>query len=304
MRLIQHKKEAYWFYRFLSIFYDKYVNPLFWTAYMRDQSLELALLNDKKLTVIDVGSGTGFTTQGITKFISPQQITCIDQSPHQMQKAKQKSDLIGCTFILGDAENIPFANNTFDRYISAGSIEYWPNPQKGIQEAMRVIKPGGIALMIGPLEPGNKFGRFLANTWMLFPKEEEYLTWYRSAGFKEIRIKYIKPQWYKSEHEYGIAISGIKPLDGSEIAPVEVRASEEKNSIFRPLQIFWRVLIGSLAGFIFIPVALFGYLTNIFRKNDNNLAPQYQEKLNKQQLAVLIFIGLLITLTIWLIVKK
>ena len=74
MRLIQHKQEAYWFYRFLSIFYDKYVNPLFWTTYMRDQSLELALLNDKKLTVIDVGSGTGFTTQGITKFISPQQI--------------------------------------------------------------------------------------------------------------------------------------------------------------------------------------------------------------------------------------
>ena len=302
MRLIQHKKEAYWFYRFLSIFYDKYVNPLFWTEYMRDQSLELALLNDKKLTVIDVGSGTGFTTQGITKSISPQQITCIDQSPHQMQKAKQKSDLKGCTFILGDAENIPFANNTFDRYVSAGSIEYWPDPQKGILEAIRVIKPGGTALMIGPLEPGNKLGRFLANTWMLFPKEEEYLNWYRAAGFKEIKVKYIKPQWYKSKHEYGIAISGIKPLDGSENSFNEINVSEEKKSIFRPLQIFWRVLIGSLAGFIFIPVALFGYFTNIFRK-DKNHSSTYQEKLNKYQITVLILIGLLLILTIWIIVK-
>jgi len=303
MRLIQHKQEAYWFYRFLSVFYDKYVNPLFWTEYMRDQSLELALLNDKKLTVIDVGSGTGFTTQGITKFISPQQITCIDQSPHQMQKAKQKSDLTGCTFILGDAENIPFENNSFDRYISAGSIEYWPDPQKGIQEAIRVIKPGATALMIGPLQPGNKLGRFIANTWMLFPKEEEYVFWFQNAGFLDIKIKYIKPQWYKSKYEYGLAISGVKPFKGIVDAPTEIKVAAAKKSIFRPIQIFWRVLIGSLAGFIFIPVALFGYFTNLFRKN-KNISPQYREKLNKEQLLVLIFITLIITLAIWLIVSK
>ena len=31
MRLIQHKREAFWFYRFLSLGYDRWVNPLFWT---------------------------------------------------------------------------------------------------------------------------------------------------------------------------------------------------------------------------------------------------------------------------------
>ena len=34
-RLIQHKAEAYWFFRFLSPLYDRWVNPLFWTAEMR-----------------------------------------------------------------------------------------------------------------------------------------------------------------------------------------------------------------------------------------------------------------------------
>lgn len=304
MRLIQHKQEAYWFYRFLSIFYDKYVNPLFWTEYMRDQSLELAILNDKNLTVIDVGSGTGFTTQGITKYITPQQITCIDQSPHQMHKAKLKSDLKGCTFIIGDAENIPFEKNTFDRYISAGSIEYWPDPQKGIQEAMRVIKPGGTALMIGPLQPANKLGRFIANTWMLFPKEIEYVNWYKNAGFQDIKIKYIKPQWFKSKHEYGIAIAGVKPLELTNEIPVEPKSSEEKHSIFRPLQIFWRVLIGSLAGFLFIPVALFGYFKNLFVKKESDRSPQYKERLNKQQVAVLIFLALIIIFVILLIVRR
>ena len=41
MRLMQHKREAYWFYRFLSIFYDDYVNPLFWTEDMREKALDL-----------------------------------------------------------------------------------------------------------------------------------------------------------------------------------------------------------------------------------------------------------------------
>ena len=44
MRLIQHKREAYWFYRFLSLGYDRWVNPLFWTAAMRALALDEARL--------------------------------------------------------------------------------------------------------------------------------------------------------------------------------------------------------------------------------------------------------------------
>ncbi|MFI5170975.1 MAG: methyltransferase domain-containing protein [Chitinophagales bacterium] len=302
MRLIQHKKEAYWFYRFLSVFYDKYVNPLFWTEQMRDQSLEIGNLNDRGLKVIDVGSGTGFTTQGIAKFIPVENITCLDQSPHQMNKAKQKADLQGCTFVLGDAENIPFPDNNFDRYVSAGSIEYWPNPQQGINESFRVIKPGGVALMIGPLEPGNSVGRFIAGVWMLFPTNDQYETWYKNSGFTEIKIKYIRPQWFKGKKEYGIAISGVKPMH---VAPANIRSNEiesEKKSFFRPLQIFWRVVIGSLAGFIFIPVALAGYLRNTFGRN-KNIPAQYKERLNGYQLTALIVILILIIFIIWLIVN-
>src|ERR687885_2498075 len=45
MRLIQHKKEAWWFYRFLSIGYDDWVNPLFWTPRMRAEALAAARLD-------------------------------------------------------------------------------------------------------------------------------------------------------------------------------------------------------------------------------------------------------------------
>jgi MPBQ/MSBQ methyltransferase len=56
-RLIQHKKEALTFYRFLSIVYDKIVNPGHWTEDMRDEALQPAKLDSPDLDVVDVGAG-------------------------------------------------------------------------------------------------------------------------------------------------------------------------------------------------------------------------------------------------------
>lgn len=299
MRLIQHKKEAWWFYRFLSVFYDKYVNPLFWTDFMRDKSLQLADLNEPNLVVVDVGSGTGFTTEGIVRQVPAEQVYCIDQSPHQMAKAKRKVTLQNCHFQLGDAENLPFENDRFDRYVSAGSIEYWPNPEQGIREAYRVIKPGGIALMIGPLEPENKVARFIADTWMLFPSDGEYREWFRSAGFTDIKVEYIRPQWYRRKAEYGIAIAGMKYEPGVSPAQtaVPIQTEPEKMTFGRSLQLIWRVLIGSLAGFLFIPAALFGYLRGLFMPS-KNVPEQYRERLNMYQIVALLVVIVLVVLLI------
>lgn len=51
LRLIQHKQEAYWFYRFLSIVYDHIVNPGHWTEDMRDDALIPAQLSRNDLKV-------------------------------------------------------------------------------------------------------------------------------------------------------------------------------------------------------------------------------------------------------------
>lgn len=119
-RFIQHKKEAFWFYRFLSIVYDHVINPGHWTEDMRDDALEPAELCQHGLKVVDVGGGTGFTTLGIVKHVDGQNITLLDQSPHQLEKARQKEALRGVTIIEGDAEDLPFPTDTFDRYVSAG----------------------------------------------------------------------------------------------------------------------------------------------------------------------------------------
>ncbi len=123
MRLIQHKKEAFWFDRFVSIGYDNFINPFFWDEGMRAEVLELARLDRSDLRVLDAGAGTGFTTTGIVEKVNPKKVTMLDQSPHQLAKAQKKAILNDCQKILGDVEELPFPTDTFDRYVSTGSIE-------------------------------------------------------------------------------------------------------------------------------------------------------------------------------------
>ena len=72
--------------------------------------------------------------------------------------------------------------------MSAGSIEYWPDPQRGIAEAYRVTRAGGTALVIGPVRPANRVARALAEAWMLFPPVEDYTRWMEAAGFTDVRV--------------------------------------------------------------------------------------------------------------------
>ncbi|KAK8498872.1 hypothetical protein V6N13_045956 [Hibiscus sabdariffa] len=217
-RFIQHKKEAFWFYRFLSIVYDHVINPGHWTEDMRDDALEPADLNNRDMVVVDVGGGTGFTTLGVVKHVDAKNVTILDQSPHQLAKAKQKEPLKECKIIEGDAEDLPFPTDYADRYVSAGSIEYWPDPQRGIKEAYRVLKQGGKACLIGPVYPTFWLSCFFADVWMLFPKEEEYIEWFEKAGFKDVQLKRIGPKWYRGVRRHGLimgcSVTGVKPASG------------------------------------------------------------------------------------------
>jgi MPBQ/MSBQ methyltransferase len=255
VRFIQHKAEAYWFYRVVSIGYDRWINPLFWTEPMRDDALALAALSSPGLTVADVGAGTGFTTEGIVRAVAPGRVTMIDQSPHQLARARRKAALASVEKRLGDAEALPLETDSVDRYVSAGSIEYWPDPQRAIAEAYRVVRPGGIALVIGPLRRTHPLARGLSDAWMLFPAEEEYEAWMRRAGFTDLRRVHVAPPWWGARWDpYGIAIAGRKPSAGT--SPLRLPPPREHARERLGPGRLARFALGSLAGAAFVPVAL------------------------------------------------
>lgn len=259
MRFIQHKKEAYWFYRFLSPVYDRWVNPLFWTADMRTAALALAKLDAPGLPTVDVGAGTGFSTEGIVERVHAPCVTLLDQSPDQLRRAASKPALRECRKVLGDAERLPFETDAFARYVSCGSIEYWPSPERAIAEAYRVLRPDGIALVAGPLPPGPRAVRALADAWMLFPTERQYREWFAYAGFDRIEVAHLAAPWQRDDGSpYALAIAGRKPSPGASPAAPATAAEEigEPLTPRRAAALAGRFAAGSLAAAAFVPLGV------------------------------------------------
>ena len=264
---------------FLSQVYDYIVNPGHWTVDMRTEALAPAKLDTPTLKVADVGGGTGFCTQGIVQTIDPSNVTLLDQSPHQLAKARAKPDLQGVTIVEGDAEDLPFATDSFDRYVSAGSIEYWPEPQRGICEAYRILKPGGIACLIGPVHPTHPLSRTMADVWMLFPTEEEYIEWFTNAGFSDVEVHRIGPSWYRGVRRHGLimgcSVTGVKRGEGE--SPLGLGVKQEKSEALNtnPLAFLLRLVLGTTAGFYYFLLPVYMWLKNLVWPKTGPLADKF-----------------------------
>lgn len=230
---------------------------------MRDDALEPAELYNNDFKVVDVGGGTGFTTLGIVKHVDNDNVTLLDQSPHQIEKARQKEALKGVSIMEGDAEDLPFPTDTFDRYVSAGSNEYWPDPQRGIKEAYRVVKPGGLACLIGPVHPTFWLSRFFADMWMLFPTEEEYIEWFTKAGFEDVKLKRIGPKWYRGVRRHGLImgcfVTGVKRASGDSPLQLGPKAEDVEEPV-NLLAFLFRFAIGTICASYYVLVPIYMWI--------------------------------------------
>jgi len=193
MGLLENKARARLFYKYLSRVYDQ-VNPFIWTEEMRDDALSLLDI-EEEMTVLDVGCGTGFATEGLLEHVD--EVYALDQSEHQLAQAYEKfgKHAPPVHFHRGDAERLPFATDTFDVVWSSGSIEYWPNPILALREFRRVLKPGGQVLVVGPNYPDNVISQLLADSIMLFYDEYEADRMFKTAGFEDVKHAFMGPSY-------------------------------------------------------------------------------------------------------------
>ncbi|MBT7942500.1 MAG: methyltransferase domain-containing protein, partial [Alphaproteobacteria bacterium] len=93
--------------------------------------------------VLEIGGGLG---TDLARFaMAGANVTDIDMSIEHLKLARENFNLrnLNGRFIRGDAESIPFAENTFDLVYSNGVIHHTPNTTQVIDEIYRVLKPGG-----------------------------------------------------------------------------------------------------------------------------------------------------------------
>lgn len=125
----------------------------------------VSLLSEHKpLKVLDVATGTGDLAIAISK-LHPEQINGIDISEGMLEIAKNKiTGKNSCSMIrfsTGDAENIPFSDDTFDAVTVAFGVRNYENLQKGLSEMRRVLKPGGVMQILEFSQPSSRiFGMF------------------------------------------------------------------------------------------------------------------------------------------------
>lgn len=95
---------------------------------------------------LDVCCGTGDLALLLAKRLGPAaQVTGLDFSGNMLDCARQrlaKQAISHCKFVQGDAQNLPFADNTFDGAVISFGLRNLSDLPQGLKEMARVVKPG------------------------------------------------------------------------------------------------------------------------------------------------------------------
>jgi arsenite methyltransferase len=97
--------------------------------------------------VLDVGSGAGSDSLVAAQMVGPDgRVTGVDMTPEMLAKAKAAAVEMKATnveFVAGEAEGLPFKDESFDVVISNGVIDLIPDKEAVFSEIHRVLRPGG-----------------------------------------------------------------------------------------------------------------------------------------------------------------
>jgi ubiquinone/menaquinone biosynthesis C-methylase UbiE len=93
--------------------------------------------------VLDVGCGTGFLAFRFAEL--GHTVTGIDLSPQMIDRARRKAEQAGrqIDFRVGDAAALDCADETYDLVVARHVIWNLPDPERGVAEWLRVLRPGG-----------------------------------------------------------------------------------------------------------------------------------------------------------------
>ncbi len=102
-------------------------------------------------TILDIATGTGDLAINLAE-TSAEKIVGLDISPGMLEvgkekvKAKQLDNRV--EMIIGDSENMPFEDNTFDAITVAFGVRNFETLENGLKDILRVLKPGGTFVIL------------------------------------------------------------------------------------------------------------------------------------------------------------
>lgn len=97
--------------------------------------------------VLDIGTGTGWLAIGFAQGLPGVHVVGLDLSDAVLELARENARERGLSsrvsFEKGDAQDMPFEDDTFDLVISGNTLHLLKNPVRMFDEIQRVLKPNG-----------------------------------------------------------------------------------------------------------------------------------------------------------------
>lgn len=171
----------------------------------------LALRLTPQIEIADLGAGEGLLSQLLAA--RARQVWCIDNSPRMVEVGTalaRKNDLVNLTYKLGDIESVPLLDRSVDLAILSQALHHAQHPQSAVDEAFRILRPGGQVLVLDLNEHSfEKAREMYADVWLGF-KESALHGFLKKAGFTKVEVTAVAKETAEPYFETLLA-AGIKP---------------------------------------------------------------------------------------------
>lgn len=151
--------------------------------------------------ILDLGCGGGGNLERWLECYPDAHVSGIDHSLVSVSIASGWNEKAisqdRCEVILSGVTKLPFRDASFDAISSFESIYFWSNMEKALAEAYRVLKPGGVLLLVVARDKENKCCSLLNKIHgARLYDEKEMKAYLENAGFLNFRyIRAKKKPW-------------------------------------------------------------------------------------------------------------
>jgi ubiquinone/menaquinone biosynthesis C-methylase UbiE len=142
--------------------------------------------------VLEIGVGTG---NNIPYYTQDAEITAIDFSEEMLRRARDRArrQKVKVNLQQMDAQNLEFADNTFDTVTGTMVFCSIPDPVRGIREVERVCKPGGKVVLLEQDLSSNRFSRWLVK--LVNPLVMRMGSDFRRRTIEDVAKSGLKVEW-------------------------------------------------------------------------------------------------------------
>ena len=125
--------------------YDRFMVPLLFRPYAEEMARRAAALGASD--VLETAAGTGVVTEALHRALPDATITATDLNPPMLEMARRRVLSTRVRFEEANAQQLPFANASFDLVVCQFGIMFFPDKVRANAEARRVLRDGGHYLL-------------------------------------------------------------------------------------------------------------------------------------------------------------